>query len=210
MDTLKDKLEEIFKNKTFSQNIYYDIFKIFKNKAEPYSSNLNGVFINLNDCKENTLQEVYQYIQNIEKNNQEHENYLHDTEKKLDDLKKSIKDTTKKDIKIPKIKKIRQKNTASNKILDKELQPEKIIYKGVYKRLDSCMRGYKTKPITSKKENTRDVVFETNNIQEDYIEEADIEDTDIEETGQDYIEDNLNNEEDDLFGESDSDSEQES
>ncbi len=198
-EELKDQLEEIFKNKTFSQNIYYDIFKIFKTRGEQYSNNSNGVFINLTDCKEDTIKEVFDYIQNIEKNNLEHETYLQNTEKKLDDLKKSIKDTEKNDLKIKKIKKTKKQTAVSNKILDKELQPEKIVYKGVYKRIYNNMKGYKNK--TPKKEHVKEEstsIFDT----EDEHHDPEIEDIDpeIEEIEEIDFED-LNKDDEDLFGE---------
>lgn len=215
-EDLTEKVEDIFKNKTFSQNIYYDIFKIFKNKGEPYSNNSNGVFINLNDCKEDTIKEVYNYIKNIEKNNLEHEIYLQTTEKKIDDLRKTIKDSDKKEPKIKKFRKPKQKNTVSNKILDKELQPEKPVYKGVYKRLYNCMKGYKNNKVPVKKSKEVEVDVDMDIDIEDV--EVDIEDTveDIEEV--DVVEDiedadvveeinfeDLNNDNDDLFGDSESD-----
>lgn len=180
--TPKQKLEEILKNKTFSQTIYHNIFKIFKENEEPYSSNVNGVFINLNDCKMETIDKTIEYILNIEKNNSEHEFYIKNTEKKLDGLKKVIKkEIIKKDT--PKYNRYTSKkydfekkanDKILDKILDKELEIKKPIYSGVYKRIYNNMNGYKNKPVTTKKiKDTADSVYDDADLVMDCVDLVD-------------------------------------
>jgi hypothetical protein len=173
---LSIRLEEIFKNRKFSHVIYHTIFKIFKEEGEKYSKNLNGVFINLNDCKEETLVKVYDYIGSIEKINIEHENYLKKTEKTIDDFKKILKEDKKPAKKQYYVKRSKKTMDVENKILDKELVPEKQVYNGVYKRIYNSMKGYKNKP-QSKKELELDTHIDVEDTEEiEDIVEIEIED----------------------------------
>lgn len=194
---LNIRLEGIFKNRKFSHQIYQAIFKIFTDEGEKYSKNSNGVFVNLNDCKEETLVKVDDYIQNIEKINIEHENYLKKTEKTIDDFKKTLKDDKKPVKKQYYVKRSKKTMDAENKILDKELIPEKQVYNGVYKRIYNSMKGYKNKP-QSKKE----LELDTHTEVEDHDDEDVGEIEEIEYTVDVEVED-LN---DELFG-NDSDTE---
>ena len=46
-----------------------EIFKIIKNNKEKYSSNKNGIFVNLNTLKKCTLQEITKFIVFCDNNN---------------------------------------------------------------------------------------------------------------------------------------------
>lgn len=190
---LGKKIENIFRDNTYSKDIYYSVFKIFKDQGEEYSSNSSGVFININTCKQETLEIVYDYIKKIEKNNIDHEIYIQNTEKKIGDLKKSIKKNTYVE---PKVKKqsnynysYKANNNAFYKNLDKELLHDKKVYTDVYKRIYNCMKGYKNKP---EKKDFSD-------------KKTDIDETDIhddESIKEDFDIKDENDDEEDLFGDS--------
>jgi hypothetical protein len=60
----KKKLMESVKK--LSKDEIVEIFKIFLDNNIPYSENNNGIFINLNNVKEKTLNEINKYIDYIE------------------------------------------------------------------------------------------------------------------------------------------------
>ncbi len=60
----KKKLMESVKK--LSKDEIIEIFKIFLDNNVPYSENNNGIFINLNNVKEKTLNEINKYIDYIE------------------------------------------------------------------------------------------------------------------------------------------------
>lgn len=67
---IKNKLEYL------SENELTEIFKIIKNNNEKYTINKNGIFINLNMMKKNTIQELCNFIyfcDNNDKNFEEEE-----------------------------------------------------------------------------------------------------------------------------------------
>ncbi len=59
------------KNKVdnLSENEVTEIFKIIKNNNEKYSTNKNGIFINLSTLKKNTIQEICNFLYFCENNN---------------------------------------------------------------------------------------------------------------------------------------------
>jgi hypothetical protein len=187
---INTNLEEIFKNKKFSQDIYYNIYKILEEEGESYSKNSNGVFVNLNNCKNCTVDKIYKYIQNIEKNNHEYEMYIENTEKKIDTLKKSFekKKTVHKEPK----RRYNNLTKAGKQVLDKELVKEKPVYRGVYKRIYNSMKGYKNKPKKEVEEQDAEDI------------ELDIEDNEVEQEAEPEPE-----VDEDLFGASDSEPESE-
>ena len=60
---IKSKIEH------FTENELQEIFKIIKNNKEKYSSNKNGIFVNLNTLKKCTLQEITKFIVFCDNNN---------------------------------------------------------------------------------------------------------------------------------------------
>jgi hypothetical protein len=59
---IKNKLDKL------SENELTEIFKIIKNNNEKYSTNKNGIFINLSTLQKNTIQELSHFIYFCERN----------------------------------------------------------------------------------------------------------------------------------------------
>jgi len=78
---LNDKLNKNLENQIFtnieikskidklSENELYEIFKIIKNNKEKYSTNKNGIFINISTLKKITITEICKFIVFCENNN---------------------------------------------------------------------------------------------------------------------------------------------
>ena len=60
---IKDKIEKL------SENELYEIFKIIKNNNEKYSTNKNGIFINVSTLKKITINEICNFLIFCENNN---------------------------------------------------------------------------------------------------------------------------------------------
>jgi hypothetical protein len=60
---IKNKVDNL------SENEVTEIFKIIKNNNEKYSTNKNGIFINLSTLKKNTIQEICNFLYFCENNN---------------------------------------------------------------------------------------------------------------------------------------------
>jgi hypothetical protein len=60
---IKNKVDNL------SENEVTEIFKIIKNNNEKYSTNKNGIFINLSTLKKNTIQEICNFLYFCDNNN---------------------------------------------------------------------------------------------------------------------------------------------
>jgi len=60
---IKDKIDKL------SENELYEIFKIIKNNSEKYSTNKNGIFINVSTLKKITITEISNFLIFCENNN---------------------------------------------------------------------------------------------------------------------------------------------
>jgi len=60
---IKNKVDNL------SENEVTEIFKIIKNNNEKYSTNKNGIFINLSTLKKNTIQEICNFLFFCDNNN---------------------------------------------------------------------------------------------------------------------------------------------
>ena len=80
----KKKLIEISKN--LSKIEYFEIFNIIQDDKCPYSENKNGIFINLSNMTENTIDKIYDFINFIKHKKEDllkHEELINDTKKNL-------------------------------------------------------------------------------------------------------------------------------
>lgn len=60
---IKNKIDNL------SENEIIEIFKIIKDNNEKYSTNKNGIFINLSTLKKNTIQEISNFLYFCDNNN---------------------------------------------------------------------------------------------------------------------------------------------
>jgi hypothetical protein len=82
--TSKKKLIEICKN--LSQMEYIEIFNIIKNDGCSYTENTNGVFINLSNVNEGTINKIFNFLNYIKNNNTnlvKHEEIIEDVKKNI-------------------------------------------------------------------------------------------------------------------------------
>ena len=87
----KKKLIEISKN--LSKIEYYEIFNIIKQDNCQYSENKNGVFINLSNVSELTIDKIFNFINFIKHKREElikHEEIINDAKKNISEMNKSI------------------------------------------------------------------------------------------------------------------------
>ena len=72
---IKTKIDKL------SENEMFEIFKIIKNNKEKYSTNKNGIFINLSTLKSITITEICNFLNFCDKNN-----VIFDNEEKTRDI----------------------------------------------------------------------------------------------------------------------------
>lgn len=87
----KKKLIEIVKN--LSNIEYQEIFNIFKEDNCQYTENANGVFINLQNIQENTLDKIFNFIDYIQQKKielNEHDEFINNAKKNISIVKKEI------------------------------------------------------------------------------------------------------------------------
>ncbi len=80
----KKKLIEVSKN--LSKIEYFEIFDIIKDDKCPYSENKNGIFINLSNMEETTIDKIFDFINFIKHKKEDllkHEELINDTKKNL-------------------------------------------------------------------------------------------------------------------------------
>jgi len=82
----KKKLIECSKNLTKLE--YNEIFTIIKKDKCEFSQNINGVFINLTNIEESTIDKIFDFIQFIKQKKKE----LYEKEDLIEDFKRNIKD----------------------------------------------------------------------------------------------------------------------
>ena len=87
----KKKLIELSSNLTKIE--YLEIFNIFIEDKCTYSENINGVFINLNNVNENTIDKIFSFINFIKDKKED----LLEHEEKINNAKNIIKENNKKD-----------------------------------------------------------------------------------------------------------------
>ncbi len=87
----KKKLIELSSNLTKIE--YLEIFNIFIEDNCTYSENINGVFINLNNVNENTIDKIFSFINFIKDKKED----LLEHEEKINNAKNIIKENNKKD-----------------------------------------------------------------------------------------------------------------
>ncbi len=149
-------------------------------KDENHTVNNNGIFFNLSDITDDKIEKCINYIECITNNVEDHFKNL--------SIREDIESKYKTDISK---KKIEPKTKTSKREPDiPEITTKRKEYSGVYKRIDRILRGLK--PEEKKNEKKKDV---------DEDNEEEISDT------MEQIEEELDD--DNLFGESDSDSDSE-
>jgi hypothetical protein len=87
----KKKLIETVKN--LSNIEYYEIFNIFKEDNTQYTENANGVFINLQNIGEHTLDKIFNFIDYIKQKKVElnqHDEFINNAKKNISSIKKEI------------------------------------------------------------------------------------------------------------------------
>jgi len=87
----KKKLIEIVKN--LSNIEYQEIFNIFKEDNCQYTENANGVFINLQNIQENTLDKIFNFIDYIQQKKielNEHDEFINNAKKNISIIKKEV------------------------------------------------------------------------------------------------------------------------
>jgi hypothetical protein len=89
----KKKLIEI--SKTLSKIEYFEIFSIIKQDNCQYSENKNGVFINLLNVPESTIDKIFNFINYIKQKKEDllkHEDFINDAKKNIIEKKTIIAD----------------------------------------------------------------------------------------------------------------------
>jgi hypothetical protein len=86
----KKRLIEISKN--LSQLEYLEIFNIIEEDNCQYSENKNGIFINLNNVSENTIDKIFNFINFIKHKKEDlikHEEVINNAKKNITDINKN-------------------------------------------------------------------------------------------------------------------------
>jgi hypothetical protein len=87
----KKKLIEISKNLTKLE--YFEILNIIEEDKGQYSENKNGIFINLNNINENTIDRIFNFIDFIKHKKEDllkHEEIINNAKKNISDIDKNI------------------------------------------------------------------------------------------------------------------------
>jgi hypothetical protein len=87
----KKKLIEISKNLTKLE--YFEILNIIEEDKGQYSENKNGIFINLNNINENTIDKIFNFIDFIKHKKEDllkHEEIINNAKKNISDIDKNI------------------------------------------------------------------------------------------------------------------------
>jgi hypothetical protein len=77
---IKSKIEKLDKNEII------EVFRIIHQNENKYTTNKNGVFVNLNICSEKTLNEIINFIDFIDESKQ----HLNDVEDKMNEKKNNL------------------------------------------------------------------------------------------------------------------------
>lgn len=83
----KKKLIDVTKN--LSPLEYHEIFNILETSNCPYSDNNNGIFVNLHNVNEDTIDKIFDFLDFIKKKKEE----LHMQDNYLENMKKEIEET---------------------------------------------------------------------------------------------------------------------
>ncbi len=131
----KKKLMESVKK--LSKDEIIEIFKIFLDNNVPYSENNNGIFINLNNVKEKTLNEINKYIEYIEVK----KNDLIDSEIKVNEHKELLGTTNK----------IVVDNFEVNKTIYKEYEFQENHEEILNNKINDCLKNISSNDIDQSK-----------------------------------------------------------
>ena len=165
----KKELTECFKKK-YPKNVYIDIFKILSEEDCKYSSNNNGIFINLDDITEHKITECLTYFKDLENNIEDHMKNLSLRESLQMEYKSQIVSKGKEKVSKKEPKKL---TSVKQKVIKNPFEKKK--FTGVYDRLDRAMRGVKQDEKNKRKASVLDE--EDNEELEEFMEELDEEET---------------------------------
>lgn len=164
----KKELTECFKKK-YPKNVYIDIFKILSEEDCKYSSNNNGIFINLDDISENKIRECLTYFKDLKNNIEEHMKNLNLRESLEMEYKSQIVSKGKEKA----VKETKKSTSVKQKVIKNPFEKRKLT--GVYDRIDRTIRGVKQ----DEKNKRKASVLDEDDIEEiaEFMEELDEEDT---------------------------------
>lgn len=162
-------LHDLLEINRYPKQIYIEIFNILSKKTQKYTSNSNGIFFNLREVDDDSIEKVLNILNNITDNLKQYNKFLvEDRKEKIEIFKNGLQEETK------------VKKNIKEKIykLDKKIKNPftDIEYKGVYKRLDAVLKNKKRIP------NEDQVEIEEQNIETSNIDDIEkIQDDEIEE-----------------------------
>jgi hypothetical protein len=160
----KKKLAEFMKKK-YPKNVYTDIFSILN--GSKYTTNNNGIFINLDDVTEEKIEKCLSYFNDLEHNIEDHFKNLSIRENIEMEYKSKILQSNKKTKKTTEQTKVSKQKAIKNPFVVKKLT-------GVYDRIDRVIRGVK-----QDEKNKRKVVEEESTQEEEQEEEVEVSDDEI-------------------------------
>lgn len=171
----KKELTECFKKK-YPKNVYIDIFNILSEEDCKYSSNNNGIFINLDDISERKITECLTYFKDLENNIEDHMKNL--------SLRETLQMEYKSQIVSKGKEKVRKKETKKStpvkqKVIKNPFEKKK--FTGVYDRIDRAMRGVKQDEKNKRKASVLDEedIEELEEFMEELDEEEIVDDVDL-------------------------------
>ena len=118
----KKKLIEISSNLTKIE--YLEIFNIFVEDKCQYSENINGVFINLNNISENTIDKIFSFIKFIK--DKKEDLLIH--EEKINNAKDIIKENNEKNIEYLNNEKSNNPNNYEDELSSDDEEDKKVNY----------------------------------------------------------------------------------